>query len=110
MRTKPDVVSGVRSDTGAGTVRSVTYEPGNGTRYAVVLSEVPPTRGVDPGILIWVRNYGRAFMLEDGSVSHLSVMRELRCSIFDAVVLAEFIGWATNRRAVSVEEFLKQAS
>lgn len=110
MRTKPDVASGVRSDTGPGTVRSVAYEPGNGTRYAVVLSEVPPAHGVRAGTLVWVRNYGRGFQLEDGPVDYLSVMRELRCSVFDAVVLAELIGWAMSRPATSVEEFLRSAS
>ena len=117
MRTKPDVRSGVRTDTGESEVRVIAYEPGNGTRYVVVLCRLPQSTLVDealggePEYLVWVKNYGGAMVLECGTpVDHLDVMRALRCSVFDAVVLAELIGWATRRRAISVEEFLRSAS
>lgn len=114
MRTRPDVRSGIRSDTGESVARVIAYEPGNGTRYVVVLTRLPVSTladdalGGEPEYLVWVKNYGRSMVLERGEpVEHLDVMRALGCSVFDAVVLAELVGWATRRASTTVEDFIK---
>ena len=115
LRTKPDVASGILVDEGAGDVRIVTYEPGNGTRYSVVLTNLGGLRKADyvlgPGsaTLAYVSNHGRAIVLERGrAIDYHRVQEVMRCSIFDAVVLAELLGHLTGVEHTTVEGFVQE--
>lgn len=110
-RTKPDVASGVCSDRKDGRARAVEYRPGNGTTYSLVLTDLSGM-GMsrdDNDTLVWVKNFGRSLTLSTGAVSLTYVQDHLRCSIMDAVVIAELLGWLTGREGPSVETFIRKA-
>jgi hypothetical protein len=103
LRTKPTIHECVTRDEygplDAMSPRVVEYQPGNGTRYVMVLSPLPEgserITGHRPGtILAHVQNYGRCVPVDpDEPVSPDRVRRALGCSAADATVLAEAIGF-----------------
>jgi hypothetical protein len=117
LRTKPSIRDGISSDLTNGGIRAVEYQPGNGSRYSLVLSDLsfmPTTsRAVKPPngtVLVWCANFGKGWLTENyGSapVHFTSVREKLGCSITDAVVLAELIGYLLSRPYVSAEDFKK---
>lgn len=118
LRTRPSVEAGIVTDETVGGVRLVEYQPGNGRKYVVSVSDV--SRHANKGLalarsartaLVWVKEHGRGWDCSIGGDSqvHFSlVQNRLGCSIFDAVVLAELLGFLLGRPAVSVEEFLRE--
>lgn len=110
-RTKPDVASGVCSDKKDGRAHAVEYRPGNGITYSLVLTDLSGM-GVsrnDGDTIIWVKNFSRSLVLPAGEISLAYVQDQLRCSITDAVVVAELLGWLTGREGPSVETFIRKA-
>jgi hypothetical protein len=115
LRTKPDVRSGVIVDETSGGSRLVMYEPGNKVRYSLVLTALGPFRkagyvlGSGAGSLVCVTSYGRSMVLPEGETIHHHVVQErMRCSVFDAVVLAELLGWLTGEECTTVESFVQE--
>ena len=112
LRTEPDVESGIKVSEKDGNVWLVAYEPGNGTRYSVVLASLESLEkaGYVLGgstVLVHVTNFGRGFVLPEGRIHHHFVQERLRCSIFDAVVLGELLGHLFGEDCVTVEEFVQ---
>lgn len=118
LRVKSSVESAIVSDERVGGVRLVEYQPGNGKKYVVSVSDVSrhPNKGLALArsartALVWVQNYGRGWDCSIGGANpvHYSVVQNrLGCSIFDAVVLAELLGLLLGRPAVSVDEFVRE--
>jgi hypothetical protein len=115
LRTRPDVESGIRVDEEAGGTRILSYEPGNGRRYGIVLTDLAPLRkaeqaiGSDGGALAYVSNYGRGVILPEGEPVHYhAVQAALRCSVFDAVVLAEMLGRVLGEECTTVDQFMQE--
>jgi hypothetical protein len=118
LRTRSTVESGIVSDETIGGVRLVEYQPGNGRKYVVSVSDVSHHASKEAVLarprrtaLVWVQSYGRGWDCSvggDSPVHYSLVQSRLSCSIFDAVVLAELLGFLLGRPAVSVEEFLRE--
>jgi len=118
MRTKPSVEAGIKSDSTDGRARVVDYQPGNGTRYVLVLTSLsghPSQEKVltreDQCALVWVQNFKRGWIAGFGGtnlVHYSDIQKHLGCSIMDAVSLAEIIGFLLNRPCVSVDDFLRE--
>jgi len=123
IRTKSTVEEGIVLDSldSFHKVRIVEYQPGNGTRYMLVI-----TRVAEPASSSELRNalgtgdqrdtylvakvnggFGTAMLV--GGVHHLlhysSVQEKLGVGLSDAVVLAELIGNLLNLKHVTCEEF-----
>lgn len=102
LRTRPTVHEAVtRTEYGpydAMAPRVVEYQPGNGTRYVMVLTDLPEgseriTGHPSGTVLVHVQNYGRCVTVEPGvELDPGKVRRSLDCSAADAMVLAEAIG------------------
>jgi hypothetical protein len=115
LRTRPDVGSGITVDEADGNVRLVAYEPGNGTRYSLVLTTLGSLKRAEyvlgkSAVLVYVTNFSRGFFLPAGKVHHHFVQERLRCSVFDAVIVAELLGHLLGRECVTVEEFVRSAA
>ena len=99
-----------------GPLRFFEYCPGNGTRYAMLmtqlgsLSEDARARlGTGPGgVLVTMMNYSnrQSIVVGNGDFLHYGYVKEkLDVSTSDAVVLAEFIGHVLGIKHVSCEDF-----
>jgi len=114
LRTEPNVESGIKVNDTDGSVRLIAYEPGNGTRYSVVLACLESLKKAEyvlgGSILIHVTNFGRGFILPEGKIHHHFVQEKLRCSIFDAVVLAELLGYLLETDCTTMEQFVQEMS
>lgn len=115
LRTKPDVGSGLLVDERSEGSRLVSYEPGNETRYSLVLTALSTFRkaryvlGTEAATLVYVSNYGRSMILPEGETIHHHVIQEkMRCSVFDAVVLAELLGHLTDEKCTTVDSFIRE--
>lgn len=116
LRTRPSVDHGVTRSNFGPTVISgpgvYEYQPGNGTRYVMVLSRMPDGSGwitgcPDATVLAYVQNYGRVVPLPPGEpVTPDVVRRHLGCSVPDSVVLAEALGHLARLPHVTCEEYL----
>ena len=119
LRTNPSVDGGISLESRAGDgTRTVVYQPGNGTRYVLVitdLSELPGEAKAElghggnvPGLFMITRmvRWGGKSMLVAGPI-HWKEVREakLATGVSDAVVLAEVIGYLTGFKAMSCQEF-----
>jgi len=91
------------------------YQPGNGTRYGVVITHVPEGEGTaymrGPCWIVSIPDMGRAMVVQDnGCMLHFSyVMEKMSPTIRefgqgDAVPIAELIGHLTDRPACSSRE------
>lgn len=124
LRTKASVKAGIVSDEKVGGVRLVEYDPGNGKKYVVSVSDVSqhPNKALalsrsGRAVIVWIRDWDCGWSTQIGSspypnqppipVNWSLVQSRLSCSVFDAVVLAELLGYLLNRPAVSVDEFLQ---
>lgn len=96
-------------------IQYVEYEPGNGTRYRLLIANVNGT-GMDEidsskgGWVVTNLNSMRSMVVTDNAgLLHFNyVMEKLQCGIADGVCLAEIIGHCTNRPYVTSEEVLQQ--
>ena len=105
MRTEPDVASGVLTDSRDGRARAVEYRPRRGRTYSVVMTDLGGMPGAPDGTLVWVAEIGSMVLPPGGEVEHRRVQDYLRCSVTDAVVLAELLGHLTGRGATSAADF-----
>ncbi len=117
LRTKGSVSDGIQGMSNQGRVTVLEYQPGNGKKYVVVLTEITPQdskliSGSDRGAFIaYVHGFGRSIYLPQGQpVLYDDVRIGLGCNIMDAVVIAELLGHLTSKQYVSTEEFLKNAA
>ena len=111
LRTEPDVQSGIKVNDQDENVQLVTYEPGNGVRYSVILTHLGSLKSEnilgDETFLVYVMNLGRGFLLPAGKIHHHFIQEKLRCSIFDAVVLTELLGYLLEVECITVEQFVQ---
>jgi hypothetical protein len=119
LRTKP-IEAGLAHEILGGDTRVIDYQPGNGTRYVLTVTDLslqPQSSKAVLGYdrakgLFLVTRMGRghdAAMLVAGQV-HWKAVREakLAVGVSDAVVLAEVIGYLTGFESMSCEEFEKK--
>ena len=110
-RNKPTVEAGIqsRTDMGGGN-EVVVYEPGNGTRYVLVLTtitepEAASQLGCSKGsVLVTFPNTGKSMFLDRkaGPVFSYYVQEKLRCSDPDAEVQTELLGYLLGREFVGL--------
>lgn len=113
-RTKKSVADSIVSDLPRGScnvpVRYVIAEPGNGTRYSLVFTDLKGSDevGEQGGWLVtWINSLDlKAMVVTDngGFLDWRYVMKKMRASIADAVCLAEIIGHCTGREYETCEE------
>lgn len=115
LRTKASVQDGVKHFESDGCSSVLDYQPGNGTRYTLLISTIPgeggrKVLGCEPGSrLAFVQNYGKAVFLPSGApVQHEDVRKALGCSAVDAVVLAEVLGTLLGEEHTSCDEYLQE--
>jgi hypothetical protein len=117
VRTRPieDSIKAVgQSDLGIG---YYDYQPGNGTRYALLFTRLDATKlpeacegTLGPGrsgwMITWVTK-GKTMILSDtGRFVHYNYIAEkLDVGVADAICLAEFIGHVLGRPSTRSEEF-----
>jgi hypothetical protein len=108
LRTKPTVVSGIVFDYDTPEVRFIDYQPGNGTRYWLMIvstidfsSEVNKKLGFTEdghGYIITDINSGRTIVLNStGFIAVNWLQSKLDCAISDAYVLTELLGELLDR-------------
>jgi hypothetical protein len=115
LRTKCSIEAGIVTDLPKGSVigpvRFVDYQPGNGTRYNLVFTNINGTDevGNNNGWLVtWLNSHDLKAMVvtDSGQLLHFSyVMEKMRACASDAVCLAEIIGYCTGRSYITCEEF-----
>jgi hypothetical protein len=124
IRTKATVQEGIVLDQETGYfhyTRVVEYQPGNGTRYVLVITRVatPTSRaevrdvfgtGDERDTFLVVKlNAGQGTAMLVGGVDHFlhfnSVQEKLGVGLSDAVVLAELIGTLLNMKHLTCEQF-----
>lgn len=125
IRTKATVEEGIvfneADSLNYGKVRIVEYQPGNGTRYVLVITRVAEpatspekrdklgTGGEVATYLVAKLNAGAGTAMLVGGVKHFlhysSVQEKLKVGISDAVVLAELIGTLLGMPYMTCEEF-----
>lgn len=94
-------------------IQYVEYEPGNGTRYRLLIVNLKGT-GLDEGpyrngwIVTYLNSMRSMIVVDDRGLLHFKhVMEKLQCGIADAVCLAEIIGYCTDHLYMTSEEVLK---
>ena len=113
LRTKPTVTDGVKFDVeyvggpGLPTVRFVDYQPGNGTRYWISITDTDGLHaeindnlgfGGSSGYIVTDLNCMRSMVLaREGFISFDFIMQKMQCGISDAYVLAELLGELVGR-------------
>lgn len=109
LRNKPTIQAGIIRDVTLGNIRVVQYEPGNSTRYEVLVSDFRGIAfggsGPEGG---WVVAYGdRSMVIPQGVFLHWTwVGKQLKIvSVSDCVVLAELLGHLLDLSAISCEEY-----
>jgi hypothetical protein len=119
FRTKPSVEAGIiHSNSNVGfppkICEVVVYEPGNGTRYEVVVSRLPSGSnrilGCDPEVpnfvCSWLNDVGKCMIVAgDGYLDHSYVMEKMHISsVADAMVLTELFGYLLGIQYSSMSE------
>jgi len=100
MRTKtiPEAIKSVQAN---GQSTTIEYQPGNGTRYRVIL--IDNTKTLDGCYIVALMTEGHGtcmtVMPGGGYLSAGYVREKLKVGLGDAVVLAELIAHLTGRRA-----------
>lgn len=119
IRTKATVEEGIRVRQEMEGRLFVSYEPGNGTRYLLLLTKldgfsesVTELIGVGPKCwsvtLLNREPHPLVFISDNGQLLHWSYVSEkLGLRIPDAVVVAELIGHLTGRPYITGEEVMK---
>lgn len=119
LRTKPIADSFV-SDEHNGPVHTAIYEPGDGTRYVAVVTELtghlpsshscPKVRehlGIPSGgYLVFIEGYGTIVLARRGFLHWSRLQGSLKCSERTAVILGELVGTMIDRPFVSCEMYL----
>jgi hypothetical protein len=116
LRTK-SIAESIHRLSEEGVVRVVDYQPGNGTRYTLIITRVHESQAL--GILGFPEDEGcyhvylmgvGTLLLSPYGLLHWNYVREkLHCGVADAVVLAEFLGHLLGRPHVTCEQYLKNA-
>jgi hypothetical protein len=93
-RTEPTVEAGISLNVREGGVQVIEYQPGNGTRYTLIISNIPKTAcrtlGVAEGTVKVDLEYGGKAFIEPDSFFVPSYLKEkLGCTLADAEVLIE---------------------
>lgn len=98
-------------------IKFVEYQPGNGTRYVLVITDlscltVDALKSIgtrtDRSTYLVTKVEGNPGVMTVGGSDFLHysyVADKFKCSISDAVVLAELLGYLLNLKHVSCEEF-----
>ena len=117
LRTKPTVQAGiVLLD------KVVVYEPGNGTRYTMLITEVSKFGFSDTArdalglgtmsggfVVAWPHLPYQTLIYTAGSYLAPNWMRnKVGCTLADAVVLCELLAYLTDCQAMSCEEYQKE--
>jgi hypothetical protein len=95
-RTEPTIEAGISIDAAEGNVRFLEYQPGNGTRYTLLISKIPAmacrTLGVSEGTVKVDLEYGGKILVSPESFFTPSYASEkLGCTLADAEVLIELL-------------------
>lgn len=110
LRTKPLTDSFVEMEDCADTT-VVNYQPGNGSRYTIVVTRITHPKACkvlnfsDSAVVVNVLGMGSMVIATHGYLTYGYVQQKLKCSLSDAIVLAEVIGHLTGREAMSCEEY-----
>ena len=118
-RTKKTVEAGIIREIWPGSltrnpVHCLSYEPGNGTLYCLIFTNITGVDDVgDQGgwLVTWINShYLKAMVVTDnkGLLHWRYVMEKMRASISDAVCLAEIIGHCTGRTYITCEEVAQE--
>lgn len=99
MRTK-SIVDSIKSMIPCGNATTLVYEPGNGTRYEIVLTDL---RAMGEGYIVSLltTSPGTCMRVADsgGYITATYVRSKLGVGLGDAVILAELIAHLTGRKA-----------
>jgi hypothetical protein len=110
FRTKPTVQTGITIDNSFGTTRFIEYQPGNGTRYQLILVGVSSTSGPvndaigfgpDGGWIVSfpLGKYRTACLSNSGYLSRDYLAAKIDSkNESDVAVLTELLGFLLNRR------------
>lgn len=120
-RTKSSVAEGIAWSSTSGQTVFVEYQPGNGTRYPLLVTSYPTGFGDGLGakslklmgfgpadsvfsVLNTANGRGWVFRDDPSLLAPSYVAEKLRCSMDDAYVIAELLGHLTEREAVGAGE------
>jgi hypothetical protein len=104
----------VIEEVGNGEIIALDYQPGNGTRYCLVVTKMTRLgpellssfgRSGPTWLVSWMSGSEGKAMTCGGGFLHFNYVREkLRCSESDAIVIAEIVGRLTGQKYVSCDE------
>ena len=86
----------------------VDWQPGNGTRYSLLMVDLGKLAGVDEcgdWQITWITKRMTMFLLNSPFVHYNYVKEKLGCGISDAICIAEAIGHMLGLPATNCEEF-----
>lgn len=86
----------------------VDWQPGNGTRYALLIVDLGKLSGVDECSdwqVTWTTKRKTMFLSNSSFVHYNYVKEKLECGISDAICIAEAIGHMLDLPATGCEEF-----
>lgn len=115
LRTKASVDAGVTStDANETYTRAYEYQPGNGTRYVLVVTDLGRLHSFtrdqygegEVFLVSWVNESGGKSMVfhKNTLLYPTYVMEKLQCGISDAAVIAELLGQKLGVAHLSCEE------
>lgn len=98
--------------------RIVVYEPGNGTRYEILVTGLPHDAGDLIGcqegslLVAWLNDVNKCMILAPAGFLHYTyVMEKMHIrSIVDAVVLTELLGYLTSRPCTTCDEMREEVA
>jgi hypothetical protein len=121
LRTTPTVHDGIKLCERDSSACMVVYEPGNGTRYRLVMTRVGSfafsnrardVLGLGKGmghVVAFPDSHYRTLTYSDGSyLAPHWLCERVGCTMADAVVLAELLAYLTDCQAQTCEEFQKE--
>lgn len=107
IRTKPIENCATRM-TGDGDNLAVDWQPGNGTRYALLFVKLGKLAKFDEcgdWQVTWVTKRKTMFVRETSLVHYSYVQEKLECGISDAICIAEAIGHILGIESTTCEDF-----
>jgi len=119
LRTRPTVADGLTIQETRGTTHLVLYEPGNGTAYTLLITNLTPfgfsreahhrlglSKGSGGFVVAWPGMSYRTLMYSAGSYLDPSWFQtKVGCTLADAVVLCELLAYLTDCTAQTCEEY-----
>jgi len=114
LRDKPTVAEGIKTCERTGMTRFVVYEPGNNTRYRLLItstfefsSEARQDLGVSNGYVVsFPGSILRTIIYSAGSyLASSSFCSNVGCSLAEAVVLCELLAYLTDCQAITCEKY-----